>query len=99
LTATSETPTLTNYPFEDITVPTLGVHAVDDPLASYKDARSMVARIPGSHWVAVERGGHIFIHNDEHALAEIAAFLTSSTAPTAYVNRGPEVGAQRSNEE
>jgi hypothetical protein len=47
--------------------------------ASYEDARSMVARIPGSHWVTVERGGHIFIHNDEHALAEIAAFLTSST--------------------
>jgi hypothetical protein len=59
----------------------------------------MVARIPGSHWVAVERWGHIFIHNDEHALAKIAAFLTSSTAPTAYVNREREVGAQRSDEE
>jgi hypothetical protein len=35
----------------------------------------MVARIPGSHWVTVERGGHIFVHNDEHALAEIAAFV------------------------
>jgi pimeloyl-ACP methyl ester carboxylesterase len=72
-------PDIANYLFEDITVPTLGVHAVDDPLASYEDARSIVARIPGSHWVTVERGGHIFIHNDEHALAEIAAFLTSST--------------------
>jgi len=47
--------------------------------ASYEDARSMVARIPGSHWVTVERGGHIFIHNDAHALAEIAGFLTLST--------------------
>ena len=92
-------PDIANYPFEDITAPTLGVHAVDDPLASYEDARSMVARIPGSHWVTVERGGHIFIHNDGHALAEIAAFLTSSTAPTAYVNREGEAGAQRSDEE
>jgi pimeloyl-ACP methyl ester carboxylesterase len=59
-------------------VPTLGVHAADDPLASYDDARAMVARIPGSRWLRVERGGHIFIHNDEHAKREIAAFLATN---------------------
>ena len=64
--------------FEQITVPTLGVHAADDPLASYEDARAMVARIPGSRWLHVERGGHIFIHNDEQATAEIAAFLAAN---------------------
>ncbi len=64
-------------PVEEITVPTLGVHAVDDPLASYEDAQAMIARIPGSRWVPVERGGHIFIHEDEHAKREIAAFLAS----------------------
>jgi pimeloyl-ACP methyl ester carboxylesterase len=63
--------------FEELIVPTLGVHAADDPLASYDDAREMVARIPGSRWVRVERGGHIFIHNDEHAKREIAAFLAA----------------------
>jgi pimeloyl-ACP methyl ester carboxylesterase len=57
------------------------VHAPDDPLASYNDARSMLARIPGSRWVHVERGGHIFIHKDERARAEIAAFLAAN-APT-----------------
>jgi len=62
---------------ERITVPTLGVHAADDPLASYDDAHSMVARIPGSRWVHVERGGHIFIHNDANATREIAAFLAA----------------------
>jgi pimeloyl-ACP methyl ester carboxylesterase len=66
--------------FERITVPTLGVHAADDPLASYDDARGMVARIPGSRWVHVERGGHIFIHNSEHARREIAAFLAAHAA-------------------
>lgn len=64
-------------PVEEITVPTLGVHAVDDPLASYEDAQAMVARIPGSIWVRVERGGHVFIHKDEQATREIAAFLAS----------------------
>jgi pimeloyl-ACP methyl ester carboxylesterase len=63
--------------FERLEVPTLGVHAVDDPLASYEDARSMVARIPGSRWLRVERGGHIFIHDDERAVREIAAFLAA----------------------
>ena len=58
-------PEIGDCAFEQITVPTLGVHAADDPLASYGDARAMVARIPGSRWLRVERGGHIFIHNDE----------------------------------
>lgn len=37
----------------------------------------MVTRIRGSRWVHVERGGHIFIHKDEHARHEIAAFLAA----------------------
>jgi hypothetical protein len=40
----------------------------------------MVARIPGSRWVRVERGGHIFIHNDKQATREIAAFLGANAA-------------------
>jgi pimeloyl-ACP methyl ester carboxylesterase len=71
-------PEIDSCAFEQISVPTLGVHAGDDPLASYDDARAMVARIPGSRWVHVERGGHIFIHNDEHAKREIEAFLAAN---------------------
>jgi pimeloyl-ACP methyl ester carboxylesterase len=76
-------PEIGSCAFEQITVPTLGVHAADDPLASYDDARAMVARIPDSRWLRVERGGHIFIHNDEQAIAEIAAL--SRSAPVAEV--------------
>jgi pimeloyl-ACP methyl ester carboxylesterase len=76
--------------FEQIRVPTLGVHAADDPLASYDDAHAMVARIPRSRWVRVERGGHIFIHKDKHARGEIAAFLAAN-APS----REPEVREAR----
>jgi pimeloyl-ACP methyl ester carboxylesterase len=74
-------PDIANYPLEQIAVPTLGVHAADDPLAPYEDARAMVARIPDSRWVRVERGGHIFLHKDELAKREIAAFL-SANAPS-----------------
>jgi pimeloyl-ACP methyl ester carboxylesterase len=73
-------PEIATYPLERISVPTLGVHARDDPLASYEDARAMVERIPGSRWVAVARGGHIFLHKSEEALAQIAHFL-DETAP------------------
>jgi pimeloyl-ACP methyl ester carboxylesterase len=73
-------PEIATYLLERISVPTLGVHARDDPLASYEDARAMVARIPSSRWVAVACGGHIFLHKDEEALAQIAGFL-EETAP------------------
>jgi pimeloyl-ACP methyl ester carboxylesterase len=75
-------PDIANCRFETITVPTLGVHAPDDPLAPYDDARAMVARIPKSMWVRVERGGHIFVHKDPNARAEIARFLAASARGT-----------------
>jgi pimeloyl-ACP methyl ester carboxylesterase len=83
-------PEISTCAFEQITVPTLGVHAADDPLASYDDARAMVARIPGSRWLRVERGGHIFIHNDEQATREIAAFLAANAS-----SRSPAVPEDR----
>jgi pimeloyl-ACP methyl ester carboxylesterase len=64
--------------FEEISVPTLGVHAADDPLAPYEDAQAMVARIPGSQWQRVARGGHIFVHKDNQAKRAIAAFLAAN---------------------
>jgi pimeloyl-ACP methyl ester carboxylesterase len=75
-------PEIASYPLERISVPTLGVHARDDPLAPYEDARAMVARIPGSRWVAVARGGHIFLHKNEEALVQIARFLDETASMT-----------------
>jgi hypothetical protein len=43
-------------------------------------------RSPGSRWVRFESGGHIFIHNDEHAKREIAAFLAAHAS-----SRSPEI--------
>lgn len=36
------------YPLENIAVPTLVIHAVDDSLASYENARALAERIPGA---------------------------------------------------
>ena len=72
-------PEIATYPLEQVSVPTLGLHARDDPLAPYEDARAMVARIPGSRWVAVASGGHIFLHKDEEALTQISRFLEETT--------------------
>jgi pimeloyl-ACP methyl ester carboxylesterase len=74
-------------PVEDIAVPTLLVHAQDDPLGSYEDARAMVARIPGSRVVTVARGGHVLTHRDARARGEIAAFLAGKPRAAAIVHR------------
>jgi pimeloyl-ACP methyl ester carboxylesterase len=71
---------IANYPFEEISVPTLAVHAKDDPLASYEDARAMVARIPGARFITVEHGGHILAASDKRAVREIADFVAASTS-------------------
>jgi len=63
------------YPLEEITVPVLVVHAVDDPLASYENARSMAERIPGARLVRVESGGHMLLGHGEKVRAEITQFL------------------------
>jgi pimeloyl-ACP methyl ester carboxylesterase len=67
-------PDIATYPLEIIAVPTLVMRAPDDPLASYGDARAMAARIPRARFVTVPRGGHVFMHRDQTALAEVARF-------------------------
>jgi pimeloyl-ACP methyl ester carboxylesterase len=69
-------PDIANYPLEEITVPTLVIHASDDPLASYQDARTMADRIPHARFVTVPRGGHVFMHRDPGALAKVHDFLS-----------------------
>jgi pimeloyl-ACP methyl ester carboxylesterase len=68
-------PDIATYPLEQVAVPTLVVHAPDDPLASYDDARAMAERIPTARFVTVPRGGHVFMHRDQRAVAEVARFL------------------------
>lgn len=61
-------------------MPTLIVHAADDPLASYENARSMAELIPGARLVTVKSGGHMLLGQGEVVRAAVADFL-SRNAP------------------
>ena len=62
------------YPMEEIRVPTLIVHAVDDPLASYDNAAALAARIPEAKLLSIPHGGHLLLGASETLRSEIARF-------------------------
>jgi pimeloyl-ACP methyl ester carboxylesterase len=68
-------PEVSDYPFEAVQVPTLVVHAVDDPLASFDAAARAAARIPGARLVSLDSGGHPQLGQAERVRSEVAAFL------------------------
>ena len=63
------------FPFEQLTVPTLVVHARDDHLAPYRFAAESASRIPGAKLVTIDRGGHIFMGHDNEVREAIRAFV------------------------
>jgi pimeloyl-ACP methyl ester carboxylesterase len=73
-------PDVNNYPLEALTVPTLIVHAKDDPLVSYAAAQRAAHRIPGARLVSMERGGHLFLGDREDVGREVTAFLADHGA-------------------
>ena len=68
-------PQVNTVPLESVEVPTLIVHARDDPLASYDAAERAADRIPGAVLVGLESGGHLGLGQTERIRSEIAAFL------------------------
>jgi pimeloyl-ACP methyl ester carboxylesterase len=68
-----------NYKLEDIRVPTMVVHAKDDPLISYDSAERAAERIPRARLVSLEAGGHLLLGQTGAIRKELASFL----APTA----------------
>lgn len=69
-------PASNDFPLEDLTVPTLLVHAVDDPLAGYRYAEQAAARIPGGHLATIDRGGHLFLGSVEAVHAATRPFAS-----------------------
>ena len=64
------------YPMEKIRVPTLIVHAVDDPLAKYENAEALATRIPTAELLSIRSGGHLFLGMEETVRAGIEKFLS-----------------------
>lgn len=63
------------YEFEKISVPTLMVHAIDDPLIPVAWARAVAERIPNSVFVEIKGGGHIFLNKELEVESAIKDFL------------------------
>ena len=62
-------------PLGEITVPTLVIHAQDDPLADYSNARAMAQAIPNAEMVTIPEGGHPLLGHEEEIRSRIAAFI------------------------
>jgi pimeloyl-ACP methyl ester carboxylesterase len=70
-------PEVDNFPLEQLSVPTLMIHAADDALARYGTAPPAAARIPGARLVTIERGGHLYLGAEARVRQEVAAFIRS----------------------
>ena len=68
-------PDVKDYPLEAITVPTLLVHAQDDPLTSYDAAARAAGRIPGARLVTLPSGGHLQLGQDDVVGPAISTFF------------------------
>jgi pimeloyl-ACP methyl ester carboxylesterase len=63
------------FPFEQLTVPTLVISARDDALAPYRFAAEAARRIPTAKLVSVDDGSHFFMGRDVEGRAAIAEFV------------------------
>jgi pimeloyl-ACP methyl ester carboxylesterase len=56
----------------------LVIHAVDDPLANYENARAMAAQIPDATMITIENGGHPLLGHEDEIRSAINEFLGQS---------------------
>jgi pimeloyl-ACP methyl ester carboxylesterase len=68
-----------------VLVPTLVMHARDDPGPPYASAVEMARRIPDARLLTVERGGHLMLGDHAEATREVARFLAGHSASRAEV--------------
>jgi pimeloyl-ACP methyl ester carboxylesterase len=64
-----------SYELETIRVPTLLIHAKDDPLVSYDAAERAANRIQGAHLVSLDSGGHLMVGQTNAVRNELASFF------------------------
>lgn len=70
-------PSVRDAALEDLSVPTLVIHAVDDSLAPYAHATAAAPRVPGAEFVSIESGGHLFLGQEARVRDAIGSFLSS----------------------
>jgi len=75
------------YTLEALSAPTLVVHARDDPLASFDDAKRMADRIPNAEFRAYETGGHLVFGHGDGVRDTVTEFVTAA-APADTASSG-----------
>lgn len=69
------------WPLEEVNVPTLVVHARDDTLIPYLNAENSASRIPDVRLISYDKGGHgVFIFERESISQYISSFIRESFA-------------------
>lgn len=76
--AFSSNPEINEYSLEQISVPTLIIHSMDDPLASYGASREAAGRIPKATLVGLDSGGHLGLGQTAKVRDAIAGFLDAT---------------------
>ena len=62
------------FRLEQITVPTLVVHAVDDGLQPYSHAENTATQVPDAEFLSYEQGGHLLLLQLDEVREKVAAF-------------------------
>jgi pimeloyl-ACP methyl ester carboxylesterase len=73
-------PDVNTYPLEQLGVPTLIIHARDDPLVAYEAAVDAADRIPHAALVTLPSGGHLGLGQTERIRNEVDSFLGERAA-------------------
>ena len=67
-----------NYPYKELTVSTLVIHAVDDPMPPFATAKRIAQQIPNSKFLAIESGGHLHIGHQSIVRTSMNEFITNT---------------------
>jgi pimeloyl-ACP methyl ester carboxylesterase len=68
-------PDINGIELSQVLVPTLVMHARDDPGPPYASAVEMAHRIPDAQLVTVDNGGHLMLGDHPDAISEVARFI------------------------
>src|SRR3712207_4917951 len=63
------------FRLEQITVPTLVVHAVDDGLQPYSQGENTATKVPDAESLSYEQGGHLLLLQLDDAREKVTAFI------------------------
>jgi pimeloyl-ACP methyl ester carboxylesterase len=67
------------YSLEQITVPTLVIHAEDDSLIAFSQGQYTAQNIPEAQFIKLQNGGHILMGHHEKVKSEVNNFLKKHT--------------------